>query len=66
MLIEFSGPAVQLPHDEGSSSPTARQITALALPDLLAPNLDLVFVGINPSLKSARVGHYYAGLGNLY
>ncbi len=36
------------------------------LPDLLAPNLDLVFVGINPSLKSARVGHYYAGPGNLF
>ena len=36
------------------------------LPDLLAPNLDVVFVGINPGLKSARVGHYYAGPGNLF
>jgi TDG/mug DNA glycosylase family protein len=36
------------------------------LTDLLAPNLDLVFVGINPGLKSARVGHYYAGPGNLF
>jgi double-stranded uracil-DNA glycosylase len=36
------------------------------LSDLLAPNLNLVFVGINPGLKSARVGHYYAGPGNLF
>ena len=36
------------------------------LRDLLAPDLDLVFVGINPSLKSAEVGHYYAGPGNLF
>jgi TDG/mug DNA glycosylase family protein len=36
------------------------------LTDLLAPNLDVVFVGINPGLKSARVGYYYAGPGNLF
>ena len=36
------------------------------LPDLLAPGLEILFVGINPSLKSARVGHYYAGPGNLF
>ena len=38
----------------------------LTLPDLLAEGLDLLFVGINPGLKSARVGHYYAGPGNLF
>lgn len=36
------------------------------LPDLLAEGIDLLFVGINPGLKSARVGHYYAGPGNLF
>ena len=36
------------------------------LPDYLTPGLDLVFVGFNPSLKSARVGHYYAGPGNQF
>ena len=36
------------------------------LPDLLVPGLEIVFVGINPSLKSAQVGHYYAGPGNLF
>ena len=30
------------------------------LPDYLAPSLDMVFVGINPSLYSARTGHYFA------
>jgi TDG/mug DNA glycosylase family protein len=30
------------------------------LPDLLAPALDIVFVGINPSLYSVERGHYFA------
>jgi TDG/mug DNA glycosylase family protein len=34
------------------------------LPDYLRPGLDLVFVGINPGLKSAERGHHYAGPGN--
>src|SRR5437764_14539769 len=37
-----------------------------ALPDLVRPGLEILFVGINPGLKSARVGHYYAGPGNLF
>ena len=36
------------------------------LPDYLQPGLDVVFVGLNPSLKSAAVGHYYAGPGNQF
>ena len=34
------------------------------LPDLLRPGLDVVFVGINPGERSARMGHYYAHPGN--
>ena len=34
------------------------------LPDYLRPGLDLVVVGINPSMKSAAAGHHYAGSGN--
>lgn len=30
------------------------------LPDLLRDGLDVVFVGINPSIYSARKGHYFA------
>lgn len=36
------------------------------LPDYLAPGLDLVFVGINPGLYSARVGHYFARRTNRF
>ena len=30
------------------------------LPDLLRPGLDIVFVGINPGLRSAQAGRYFA------
>lgn len=36
------------------------------LPDYLEPGLELVFVGFNPGERSARLGHYYAGIGNLF
>jgi TDG/mug DNA glycosylase family protein len=34
------------------------------LPDYLRPGLDVVFVGINPGLRSAATGHHYAGPAN--
>jgi len=37
-----------------------------SLPDYLQPGLRLVFVGFNPSMRAAAVGHYYAGPGNLF
>lgn len=36
------------------------------LPDLLAPGLRLVFVGLNPSEYSAREGHYFANPRNRF
>jgi double-stranded uracil-DNA glycosylase len=39
---------------------------AESLPDLLAPGLRLLFVGYNPSVRSARVGHYYARRNNRF
>lgn len=36
------------------------------LPDLLAPGLTLVFVGLNPSEYSAREGHYFANPRNRF
>jgi TDG/mug DNA glycosylase family protein len=36
------------------------------LPDLLQPNLRLVFVGTAASLRSAVTGHYYAHPGNRF
>ena len=36
------------------------------LPDYLAPGLDIVFVGLNPGLHSAREGHYFASPRNRF
>ena len=36
------------------------------LPDLLAPALEVVFVGINPSLYSVERGHYFARATNRF
>ncbi len=36
------------------------------VPDLLAPGLNLVFCGYNPSLRSAQNGHHYAHPGNRF
>jgi TDG/mug DNA glycosylase family protein len=36
------------------------------LRDILAPNLLVVFCGINPGLKSAALGHHFAGRGNRF
>jgi mismatch-specific thymine-DNA glycosylase len=36
------------------------------LRDILATNLRVVFCGINPGLKSAVLGHHFAGRGNRF
>jgi TDG/mug DNA glycosylase family protein len=36
------------------------------LPDYVGPNLKILFVGINPGLRSAAVGHHYAGSSNRF
>ena len=36
------------------------------LPDYLRPGLDIVFVGINPGLKSVEAGHYFASPRNRF
>jgi TDG/mug DNA glycosylase family protein len=38
----------------------------MTLPDLLRPGLDLVFIGINPSLYSVAQGHYFARKTNRF
>ncbi len=35
-----------------------------ALPDLIFPRPRVLFVGINPGLRSAQIGHHFAGKGN--
>jgi TDG/mug DNA glycosylase family protein len=36
------------------------------LPDLLRPGVYLLFVGFNPSVRAAQLGHYYAGRNNRF
>ncbi|OON16935.1 uracil-DNA glycosylase family protein, partial [Opisthorchis viverrini] len=43
---------------------TEEDVKDKVLPDHLKEGLDIVIVGINPSLASASVGHHYAGPGN--
>jgi TDG/mug DNA glycosylase family protein len=49
--------------------PTSEEVAAAhggTVPDVLAPGLDVVFCGINPSLYSAAVGHHFARPGNRF
>lgn len=49
--------------------PTREQVLAAygkTVPDILAPNLKVLFCGINPSLYSAAVGHHFARPGNRF
>jgi double-stranded uracil-DNA glycosylase len=43
-----------------------RRTEDAALPDRLAPGLDLVLCGCNPGLVSAAAGHYFAHPGNAF
>ena len=36
------------------------------LPDYLVPDLRILFVGINPGIRSATLGHHYAGRSNRF
>jgi len=49
--------------------PTKSELRAAAgrtVPDLVAPTLDVLFCGINPSLYSAATGHHFARPGNRF
>jgi len=49
--------------------PTREQLLAAVgktLPDVIAPNLRILFCGINPGLYTAAVGHHFARPGNRF
>jgi len=52
--------------NQGRKTKTKSNSKLRPLPDYLRPGLPLVFVGFNPGERSARLGHYYAGIGNLF
>ncbi|HEX7720847.1 MAG TPA: G/U mismatch-specific DNA glycosylase [Pyrinomonadaceae bacterium] len=52
-----------------SVKPTKQQLIDAAgktLPDVIAPNLRVLFCGINPGLYTAAVGHHFARPGNRF
>lgn len=53
----------------GPRRPTQAQIRAAAgktVPDVIAPDLKILFCGINPGLYTAAVGHHFARPGNRF
>src|SRR5436190_4718985 len=49
--------------------PTKQQLIEAdgkTLPDVIAPNLRVLFCGINPGLYTAAVGHHFARPGNRF
>ena len=50
-------------------SPSKAELEAArgrTIPDVLGPDLEVVFVGINPGLWSGAVGHHFARPGNRF
>lgn len=55
-----------LQHHRAGPAPDPSVPPDLTLPDVLGPGLDLVFVGINPSIYSAERGQYFARPSNMF
>src|SRR3954468_2150392 len=53
-------PARRPPKEEGAGA------DGETVPDVIGPGLKVLFVGINPSLYSAAVGHHFARPGNRF
>lgn len=54
---------------EGRGRPSREEIAAAhgrSIPDVIGPDLRVLFCGINPSLYSAAVGHHFARPGNRF
>src|SRR3954452_5314053 len=52
-----------------TTKPTKEELAAAVgktMPDIIAPNLRVLFCGINPSVYSAVVGHHFARPGNRF
>src|SRR4026209_1509067 len=53
----------------GPFKPTKQQLVEAAgktVPDVIAPDLRVLFCGINPGLYTAAVGHHFARPGNRF
>ncbi|KAK9424425.1 putative Uracil-DNA glycosylase-like protein [Seiridium unicorne] len=50
----------------GSYAPPSTYAHLPPLPDVLGPNLLILFIGLNPGIQTARSGHAYAHPSNLF
>jgi len=51
---------------EGQFDLDLKKVEGLALPDKIPQNLHTLFVGVNPGIRSAKIGHYFAGHSNYF
>jgi double-stranded uracil-DNA glycosylase len=68
-LHPFLSKASDMPRGTKRPTPTQDQLRAAYgknVPDVIASDLRILFVGINPSLYSAAVGHHFARPGNRF
>ena len=67
--ILFDRARLPLPVPTRPQKPTKADLIAAAgktVPDLIAPNLKVLFVGINPGLYTAAIGHHFGRPGNRF
>jgi double-stranded uracil-DNA glycosylase len=55
-----------LPRFEKGGSANYRKYERLRLRDRIAPGVKVLFVGINPGVRSALTGHHFAGFSNRF
>jgi TDG/mug DNA glycosylase family protein len=61
MQLDSSKPGQRRPSRAEIEAARGREVV-----DIIAPGLDILFCGINPSLYSAAVGHHFARPGNRF
>ena len=62
--LERGGNASGLRQKETVVGEASYTTGSMRLPDILPPRPHILFVGINPGLRSGELGHHFAGKGN--
>jgi TDG/mug DNA glycosylase family protein len=68
-MSRVSGPTVATLNTDPRYRPTQAELEAsvhLTVPDLIAPDLDVLFCGINPGLFTAATGRHFGRPGNRF
>jgi len=66
MSLVMARPTTWLAERVNPSKADLEAARGRTIPDVLGPDLDVVFVGINPGLWSGAVGHHFARPGNRF